>query len=110
MAGQMENGRQSQQDGRSIDWPTQYAESIALERSGGGIENTRPISGRLYLPITAYGISDYFIQIKRAERAKLRPIFTSRLPIRTLIAIYKCYIRSRLTYAALPWCVLCSEL
>ncbi|GBP51941.1 hypothetical protein EVAR_80036_1 [Eumeta japonica] len=41
---------------------------------------------------------DYVIQMSHAERAKLRPILASRLPMRTKKAIYKCYIRSRLTY------------
>ncbi|GBP53843.1 hypothetical protein EVAR_42563_1 [Eumeta japonica] len=47
--------------------------------------------------------------MKRAARAKLRPILTSRLPIRTKIAIYNCYIHSRLTYAAPAWYALYSE-
>ncbi|GBP21560.1 RNA-directed DNA polymerase from mobile element jockey [Eumeta japonica] len=43
---------------------------------------------------------DHVIQQSRAVRAKLQPVLTSRLPTRTKIAIYNCYIRSRLTYAA----------
>ncbi|GBP37849.1 hypothetical protein EVAR_21384_1 [Eumeta japonica] len=53
---------------------------------------------------------DYVIQMNRAARAKLRSILASRLPIRTKIAINKCYIRSRLTYAASAYYALCSEL
>ncbi|GBP27452.1 Probable RNA-directed DNA polymerase from transposon X-element [Eumeta japonica] len=48
--------------------------------------------------------------MSRAARAKLRPILASRLPIRTKIAIYKCYICYLLTYAASTWYTLCSEL
>ncbi|GBP49146.1 hypothetical protein EVAR_80814_1 [Eumeta japonica] len=43
---------------------------------------------------------NHVIQTSRAACAKLRPILASRLPIRTNVAIYKCYVRSRLTYAA----------
>ncbi|GBP69108.1 RNA-directed DNA polymerase from mobile element jockey [Eumeta japonica] len=46
----------------------------------------------------------------RAVRLRLRPILVSRLPTRTKIAIYKCYIRSRPTYAAPAWFALCSKL
>ncbi|GBP56880.1 RNA-directed DNA polymerase from mobile element jockey [Eumeta japonica] len=53
---------------------------------------------------------DYVIQMSLAARAKLRPILAARLPIRIKIGIYKCYIRSRLTYGALAWYALCSEL
>ncbi|GBP30312.1 RNA-directed DNA polymerase from mobile element jockey [Eumeta japonica] len=53
---------------------------------------------------------DHVIQMSRAARAKLRPILASRLPIRTKVAIYKCYVRSRLTYAAPAWYALCSGL
>ncbi|GBP19939.1 Probable RNA-directed DNA polymerase from transposon X-element [Eumeta japonica] len=53
---------------------------------------------------------DHVIQTSRAARAKLRPILASRLPISTKVAIYKCYIRSRLTYAAPAWYALCSGL
>ncbi|GBP61950.1 hypothetical protein EVAR_45007_1 [Eumeta japonica] len=53
---------------------------------------------------------DHVTQMSRAARAKLRLILASRLPIRTKLAIYKCYIRSRLTYAAPAWYALCSKL
>ncbi|GBP20216.1 RNA-directed DNA polymerase from mobile element jockey [Eumeta japonica] len=53
---------------------------------------------------------DYVIQMSRAVRAILRPILASRLSIRIKIAIYKCYMRARLTYAAPAWYALCSEL
>ncbi|GBP41041.1 RNA-directed DNA polymerase from mobile element jockey [Eumeta japonica] len=53
---------------------------------------------------------DHVIQMSRAARAKLRPILAFRLLIKTKLAIYKCYIRSRLTYAALAWYALCSKL
>lgn len=39
----------------------------------------------------------------RAARAMLRPVITSKLPIRTKIGIYKTYVRSRLTYASPAW-------
>ncbi|GBP86575.1 RNA-directed DNA polymerase from mobile element jockey [Eumeta japonica] len=54
--------------------------------------------------------TDHVIQMSRAARPKLRPILAFRLPIRIKIAIYKCYVRSRLTYAAPAWYALCSGL
>ncbi|GBP58731.1 RNA-directed DNA polymerase from mobile element jockey [Eumeta japonica] len=53
---------------------------------------------------------DHVIQMSHAARAKLRPVLASRLSIRTKLAIYKCYIRSRLTYTAPAWYALCSKL
>ncbi|GBP68334.1 hypothetical protein EVAR_31324_1 [Eumeta japonica] len=52
---------------------------------------------------------DHVIQISRTERAKLRPILTSRLPIRTKMVIYYCYIRSCLTYSPPAWYALFSK-
>lgn len=45
----------------------------------------------------------------RAARALLRPVLTSRLPLRTKLGVYKAYIRSRLTYAAPAWYALVAE-
>ncbi|GBP77951.1 Probable RNA-directed DNA polymerase from transposon X-element [Eumeta japonica] len=53
---------------------------------------------------------DFKRMTSRDARAKLRPIFTSRLPIKTKVAIYKCYVRTRQTYAAPAWYALCSGL
>ncbi|GBP53956.1 RNA-directed DNA polymerase from mobile element jockey [Eumeta japonica] len=50
---------------------------------------------------------DHVIQTSRAARIKLRPILASRLPVITKVAIYKCYVRSRLTYAAPASYALC---
>ncbi|GBP62716.1 hypothetical protein EVAR_56234_1 [Eumeta japonica] len=44
----------------------------------------------------------------RAARSMLRPVLRSRLPLRAKLALYKGYIRSRLTYAAPAWHALCS--
>ncbi|GBP95861.1 RNA-directed DNA polymerase from mobile element jockey [Eumeta japonica] len=44
----------------------------------------------------------------RAAWSMLRPVLRSRLPLRTKVALYKGYIRSRLTYAAPAWYALCS--
>ncbi|GBP71043.1 hypothetical protein EVAR_37883_1 [Eumeta japonica] len=38
----------------------------------------------------------------------LHPVLRSHLPLRAKVALYKGYIRSRLTYVALAWYVLCS--
>ncbi|GBP78552.1 RNA-directed DNA polymerase from mobile element jockey [Eumeta japonica] len=45
---------------------------------------------------------------QRAARSMLRPVLRSHLPLRAKLALYKGYIRSRLTYAAPAWYVLCS--
>lgn len=48
------------------------------------------------------------LQQARAARAQLRPVLTSRLPLRTEVRICKTYVRSRLTYAAPTWYALVS--
>ncbi|GBP86543.1 RNA-directed DNA polymerase from mobile element jockey [Eumeta japonica] len=48
------------------------------------------------------------IHQSRAARSMLRPVLRSHLPLRAKLALYKGYIRSRLTYAALAWYALCS--
>ncbi|GBP76700.1 hypothetical protein EVAR_52435_1 [Eumeta japonica] len=48
----------------------------------------------------------YVIQQSRAARVKLRPVLTSRLPTRTKITIYNCYIHSRLCCTGLVCTVL----
>ena len=48
------------------------------------------------------------INSAKMARSMLRPILTSHLPLRTRTAIYKTYIRSRLTYAMPAWYGLCS--
>ncbi|GBP76659.1 hypothetical protein EVAR_51144_1 [Eumeta japonica] len=40
----------------------------------------------------------------------LRPVLQSYLPLRAKVALYKGYIRSRLTYAARAWYALCPAL
>ncbi|GBP82599.1 RNA-directed DNA polymerase from mobile element jockey [Eumeta japonica] len=45
----------------------------------------------------------------RAARSMLRPVLRSHLPLRAKVALYKGYIRSRLTYAAPAWYALCSS-
>ena len=53
-------------------------------------------------------------QVKKARNAAkaalniLRPIFRSRLPLRTKLAIYKTYVRPHLTYATPAWISLAS--
>lgn len=49
------------------------------------------------------------LQQARIARAQLRPVLTSRLPLRTKVRVYKTYIRSRLTYAAPAWYALLSN-
>ncbi|KAL0894549.1 hypothetical protein ABMA27_013121 [Loxostege sticticalis] len=53
--------------------------------------------------------ADHAINMAKAARAVLRPVLTSRLPLRTKLAVYKTYIRSRLTYAMPAWYGLCSQ-
>ncbi|GBP91643.1 hypothetical protein EVAR_68277_1 [Eumeta japonica] len=48
------------------------------------------------------------IHQSRAARSMLRPVLRSHLPLRAKLALYKGYIRSRLTYAAPAWYALCS--
>ncbi|GBP65548.1 RNA-directed DNA polymerase from mobile element jockey [Eumeta japonica] len=48
------------------------------------------------------------IHRNRAARSMLRPVLRSHLPLRAKLALYKGYIRSRLTYAAPAWYALCS--
>ncbi|GBP92478.1 RNA-directed DNA polymerase from mobile element jockey [Eumeta japonica] len=83
-----------------------------LRLRGQAVEwNTSAISGRAYRPLIANDTTNRPRHPdESAARAKLRPILASRLPISTKIAIYKCYIRSRLTYAAPAWYALCSGL
>ena len=38
----------------------------------------------------------------------LRPLFRSRLPLKTKLSLYKAYVRPHLTYAALAWFALTS--
>ncbi|XP_063898861.1 probable RNA-directed DNA polymerase from transposon X-element [Helicoverpa armigera] len=45
----------------------------------------------------------------RVARALLKPVLSSRLPLRTKLAVYKTYIRPVLTYAAPAWFALTSE-
>lgn len=46
----------------------------------------------------------------RTARFLLRPVLSSKLPLRTKLGIFKLYIRSRLTYAAPAWyCLLSAE-
>lgn len=45
----------------------------------------------------------------RAARALLRPVLSSRLPLRVKIGVYKTYIRPRITYAAPAWYALVGE-
>ncbi|GBP37600.1 RNA-directed DNA polymerase from mobile element jockey [Eumeta japonica] len=47
----------------------------------------------------------HVIHQSRAARSMLRPVLRSHLPLRAKVALYKGYIRSRLTYAA-PACAL----
>jgi hypothetical protein len=44
----------------------------------------------------------------RTTRAILRPVLSSRLPLKTKIGVYKSYVRSRLPYAAPAWYALCA--
>ncbi|GBP58048.1 RNA-directed DNA polymerase from mobile element jockey [Eumeta japonica] len=44
----------------------------------------------------------------RDARSMLRPVLRSHLPLRAKLALYKGYIRSRLTYTAPTWYALCS--
>lgn len=53
--------------------------------------------------------ADHAINMAKAARAVLRPVLTSRLPLRTKLSIYKTYIRSRLTYAMPAWYGLCTQ-
>ncbi|GBP76203.1 RNA-directed DNA polymerase from mobile element jockey [Eumeta japonica] len=78
--------------GQAVEWNTRVRYRVHIDRS---------------LRMTPQ--TDHVIQTSR-PRAKLRPILASRLPISTKVAIYKCYIRSRLTYAAPAWYALCSGL
>ena len=54
-------------------------------------------------------------QIKKARNAArvalnlLRPVLSSRLPLRTKLALYKTYVRPHLTYATPAWYALTSE-
>ncbi|GBP94377.1 hypothetical protein EVAR_102559_1 [Eumeta japonica] len=50
----------------------------------------------------------HVIHQSRAARSMLRPVLRSHLPLRAKVALYKGYIRSRLTYAAPAWYALCS--
>ncbi|KAJ0169872.1 hypothetical protein K1T71_014478 [Dendrolimus kikuchii] len=51
---------------------------------------------------------EHAINQTRTVRALLRPVLSSKLPLRTKIGVYKTYLRSRLTYAAPAWYALCS--
>ncbi|GBP34307.1 RNA-directed DNA polymerase from mobile element jockey [Eumeta japonica] len=51
---------------------------------------------------------EHIIHQSRAARSMLRPVLRSHLPLRAKVALYKGYIRSRLTYAAPAWYALCS--
>ncbi|GBP33592.1 RNA-directed DNA polymerase from mobile element jockey [Eumeta japonica] len=51
---------------------------------------------------------EHVIHQSRATRSMLRPVLRSHLPLRAKVALYKGYIRSRLTYAAPAWYALCS--
>ncbi|GBP67644.1 RNA-directed DNA polymerase from mobile element jockey [Eumeta japonica] len=52
---------------------------------------------------------DHVIHQSRAARSMLRPVLRSHLLLRAKVALYKGYIRSRLTYAAPAWYALCSS-
>ncbi|GBP22862.1 RNA-directed DNA polymerase from mobile element jockey [Eumeta japonica] len=52
---------------------------------------------------------EHVIHQSRAARSMLRPVLRSHLPLRAKVALYKGYIRSRLTYAAPAWYALCSS-
>ncbi|GBP23875.1 RNA polymerase II-associated protein 1 [Eumeta japonica] len=52
---------------------------------------------------------DHVIHQSRAAWSMLRPVLRSHLPLRAKVALYKGYIRSRLTYAAPAWYALCSS-
>ncbi|KAJ8724200.1 hypothetical protein PYW07_008180 [Mythimna separata] len=45
----------------------------------------------------------------RVARALLRPVLSSRLPLRAKLGVYKTYIRPLITYAAPAWLALTSE-
>ncbi|XP_061725406.1 uncharacterized protein LOC133531290 [Cydia pomonella] len=49
--------------------------------------------------------------VRRAKVARmcLRPVFCSKLPVRTKLGLYKAYVRSRLTYASPAWYSFCSR-
>ena len=50
-----------------------------------------------------------FVQVKKAAAAakvalfRLRPLFRSKLPLRTKLALYKAFVRPHLTYATPAW-------
>ncbi|KAJ2941788.1 hypothetical protein O0L34_g10595 [Tuta absoluta] len=52
---------------------------------------------------------DHVTTQAKAARALLRPVLSSRLPLRAKLRVYKTYIRSRLTYAAPAWYALLSN-
>ncbi|XP_061728621.1 uncharacterized protein LOC133533628 [Cydia pomonella] len=49
--------------------------------------------------------------VRRAKVARmcLRPVFCSKLPVRTKLGLYKAYVRSRVTYASPAWYSFCSR-
>ncbi|KAL0810395.1 hypothetical protein ABMA28_010540 [Loxostege sticticalis] len=51
---------------------------------------------------------NHVVSQAKMARAMLRPVLTSRLPLRAKLSVYKTYVRSRLTYAAPAWYSLCS--
>lgn len=53
--------------------------------------------------------ADNVVARVKTARRMLRPVFSSKLPLRTKVGIYKTYIRSRLTYAAPAWFACLSE-
>ncbi|GBP92896.1 hypothetical protein EVAR_80619_1 [Eumeta japonica] len=67
---------QSRLRGQAVEWKTCVYLGVHIDRSLRMVPQV-----------------DYVIQMSRAAHAKLRPILASKLPTRTKIAIYKCYIR-----------------
>ncbi|KAL0868548.1 hypothetical protein ABMA27_008021 [Loxostege sticticalis] len=51
---------------------------------------------------------NHVVSQAKMARAILRPVLTSRLPLRAKLSVYKTYVPSRLTYAAPAWYSLCS--
>ncbi|GBP10876.1 hypothetical protein EVAR_5456_1 [Eumeta japonica] len=108
--------RECHEDGRPFDRPIAcHAIKAETPRTEGGMANQGAILGRTNRSLMVYMFHlsghaqvEHVNHQSRAARSMLRPVLRSHLPLRAKVALYKGYIRSRLTYAAPAWYALCS--